>query len=965
MRFRATEDIQPNEEIFTHYGTRPTPPPSHPTARADIPYVPSPAGIHYFEQDNAGCLCATCEQLKRGGFAPKLKAEPAPFKRETTPTRKSTRTPAESVPGTGHELTAQRSIGNNARSHSPSSDSDSSTSSQPERRRNERRAVASPNLAKVQPRLVHPKLPPPPLYADDYEYDARKKVIKYVGCVAATRPKDRPKDRPKGRPSVTPSPLPQGAQAGKRTREEEPNSQSKRQRMSITTLTQTTSKGEKRTKTTTVLSSIERKTPLVPPKQPKTTTPSKSTFAPPARFVKPRSEDLSSSSQSAIEVITLDDTDGSTDEDQVASMLVQGGAGSRTGASFRAGSDSKPGQKESEVWGKGGAGPPTPRSPSPGVGHGKWGRPGRTEKGQAPADDGSPTPGGTGDGTASGAGQNGGALPAGENGGASRAPATSSGLGLGPNGGGIGGGAGGDEGEDREDRKPLRPYVASPVDLETSVEPEMQVDDTPDAVAGPSIDTTSTSVVGFGLPSPVLSSTGRDETDQEAARLLLAMGALFGSSSASTASTRTTFPASSSTTSVDDSGSAKSQLSAKAKGKRRATDGPATLEANTLKPERTNRRRSHLDEPSSGRSSLSPAGSGRSSADKRRVSQLGSGSGSTSASRSASGSRSPAPRPSPPPPVEGARGTRRSAPIKGGVHDLLSTPEVANVAGTFDARTGKYLSARRSASVGSGLASVALGVDDLTLRGQAEVESKPMDVEATPVVKAAAPKKPKSRQSSGPLNVPTVKAAAVTAAPSTRKPLVTTQSAPAVVPARASGRSTRSSFPMDATALDQLLHAPGAVGGSGYDLATGKYLPLRHKPDPTAPSPPLALSARPSTPQPTIYAASGTAVPAAAVSPAAAAAASAALFSAAGRSTRRTRPIDVPLEVLVRDPAVMGVAGAWDAARGRYVMPRRGGGVGRKVEVRVEVGEGLEGIGGGVGNGEAAAAPTQEAKQAV
>ncbi|PRQ74646.1 hypothetical protein AAT19DRAFT_14999, partial [Rhodotorula toruloides] len=38
MTFKVLEDIKKDEEIFTHYGE------------------------HYFEKDNAACLCATCEQ---------------------------------------------------------------------------------------------------------------------------------------------------------------------------------------------------------------------------------------------------------------------------------------------------------------------------------------------------------------------------------------------------------------------------------------------------------------------------------------------------------------------------------------------------------------------------------------------------------------------------------------------------------------------------------------------------------------------------------------------------------------------------------------------------------------------------------------------------------------------------------------------------------------------------------------
>jgi hypothetical protein len=38
MAFKVVEDIQADEEIFTHYGE------------------------HYFDVNNAGCLCATCQK---------------------------------------------------------------------------------------------------------------------------------------------------------------------------------------------------------------------------------------------------------------------------------------------------------------------------------------------------------------------------------------------------------------------------------------------------------------------------------------------------------------------------------------------------------------------------------------------------------------------------------------------------------------------------------------------------------------------------------------------------------------------------------------------------------------------------------------------------------------------------------------------------------------------------------------
>ena len=906
----------------------------HPADQADIRLR---AGLHYFEQNNAGCLCATCEQLSRGGFTPKLKPEPVPFKRETTPTRKSTRVPNELAPGTGHELTAQRSIRTTAvRSRSPSSDSDSSTSSRPERRRNERRAVATPDPFRTRPRLVQPKLPPPALYEDDYEYDARKKTIKYVGLVAAAKLKDRP--------ATTPSPLP--VQPRKRARDDEPPAEQPRsRRMSVLTVTQTAAKLDKRIKTVqTVVSSVEKRQPLVSPKQPKAVTPSRSSFAPPAEAL------ANSSSWGEIEIVTLEDTDGSADEDQVALMLVarsRSSASIRDLAGFRAGSDSMPAEKESAFP----ALPPTPRSSSPTR---PWGS--RSESGRGPGDAGSPTPAQSNGGPGAGAGQNGSAAGNDGTGDEPDRPPVSLGLGLGSSGGlGAGGGAGGDGGDDGEDRKPFKPYVASPIDVDPEQVEQIEVDATPSGADGSSTSSGVASTSESGLLTPAISASGRDETDQEAARLLLAMGALFGSSSASTSSAKTTIPTSSSTASLDDSASAKSQLSTKAKGKRRATDGPTTLgliDVAKAEASRTNRRRSHLDEPSSGRSSLSPAGSGRSSTNKGRVSQLGSAAGS----RSASGSRSP--RPTPPPPPEGARGTRRSAPIKGGVHDLLNTPEVANVAGTYDPQTGKYLSARRSASVGSGLgrafsaeAPPLAGGSTAARASDSEVKS---NVAADALTSKASLKRPKSRASSGSLNGP----AGAAAAPPARKPLVATKSAPAAspAPARSSGRSTRSSFPMDGTALDQLLHAPGAVGGSGYDVATGKYLPLRHKSG-LAGSPTAELAA--TSWAGVAYAANGTITPRAELSPAVAAATSAAILSSSTRSTRQSRPIGIPLQALMRDPAVASVTGAWDEAQKKYVMPKRAQG---RRSVSASASPAVQASGGEGGSvGEGAGVPTGEA----
>jgi SET domain-containing protein len=63
MMFKVMEDIQPNEQLFTDYGKFPL--------FLDITFGLADqfslcsfsfSGDNYFEDDNAACLCSTCEQ---------------------------------------------------------------------------------------------------------------------------------------------------------------------------------------------------------------------------------------------------------------------------------------------------------------------------------------------------------------------------------------------------------------------------------------------------------------------------------------------------------------------------------------------------------------------------------------------------------------------------------------------------------------------------------------------------------------------------------------------------------------------------------------------------------------------------------------------------------------------------------------------------------------------------------------
>ncbi|CEQ39589.1 SPOSA6832_01139 [Sporobolomyces salmonicolor] len=238
MSFKVLEDIEKDEEIFTHYGA------------------------HYFEMDNASCLCATCEQLKQGAFAPvssrAKKAIPASPKPDAPPSRSrrasspgpgprrtSARTsllpppnynenahvePVASGSGSGHTLTAQRSLsrartGSLARSSSLSSLSSrtpSVRSRPPPSRINPTRGSPSVvDTLRAQPRIVvQPKLPPPPGYAMDYTWDAKKNVARYIGPLYSVCDEDKRKKQ-KGSAALSRSAsAPSVVSLGKRKRAE-------------------------------------------------------------------------------------------------------------------------------------------------------------------------------------------------------------------------------------------------------------------------------------------------------------------------------------------------------------------------------------------------------------------------------------------------------------------------------------------------------------------------------------------------------------------------------------------------------------------------------------------------------------------------------------------------------------------------------------------------------------------------
>ncbi|KAM0752373.1 hypothetical protein T439DRAFT_206708 [Meredithblackwellia eburnea MCA 4105] len=167
MAFVAIEDIEADEQLFTDYGQ------------------------HYFEENNAACMCSSCEQHGRGAFSkvtkPVKPAKPAP------PPRSSISRRTSRGGGSGHELTAQRSLsrstsradssspGPQSRNPSPSG----SSAADQEKRRSERATAPAIDPLRIGKRIVHPRLPPPPGYKKDYEWDNKKKVAKYIGLTVS------------------------------------------------------------------------------------------------------------------------------------------------------------------------------------------------------------------------------------------------------------------------------------------------------------------------------------------------------------------------------------------------------------------------------------------------------------------------------------------------------------------------------------------------------------------------------------------------------------------------------------------------------------------------------------------------------------------------------------------------------------------------------------------------------------
>ncbi|GAA5921706.1 hypothetical protein JCM3775_001776 [Rhodotorula graminis] len=178
MAFKVLEDVAKDEELFTHYGE------------------------HYFEHDNASCLCATCEQLKQGAFAPaRPRAVAAVKPRASSPTPASRRSRRASTiaapdynearPSTSTSAAAAaaapragRAAGLSRSASTPTLSARAPARPRPRSSRmNPTRGELSPaDALRGQPRLiVQPKLAPPPGYARDYDWDPKKRVARYKG----------------------------------------------------------------------------------------------------------------------------------------------------------------------------------------------------------------------------------------------------------------------------------------------------------------------------------------------------------------------------------------------------------------------------------------------------------------------------------------------------------------------------------------------------------------------------------------------------------------------------------------------------------------------------------------------------------------------------------------------------------------------------------------------------------------
>ncbi|GAA5893490.1 SET domain-containing protein [Sporobolomyces salmoneus] len=187
MTFKVVEDIKKDEELFTHYGA------------------------HYFETDNAACLCATCEQLKQGAFTPTNKRQivepetPEPAspvvsraRRNSSPgpgpSRSSSR--ASRLPPVNYDenapvastsasaVLAQRAVPSSTSRTRSSSVGSSKIRPRPPSSRTMpvRGALSVVDALRGKPRLiVQPKLAPPPGYSNHYVWDNRTRIAKYTG----------------------------------------------------------------------------------------------------------------------------------------------------------------------------------------------------------------------------------------------------------------------------------------------------------------------------------------------------------------------------------------------------------------------------------------------------------------------------------------------------------------------------------------------------------------------------------------------------------------------------------------------------------------------------------------------------------------------------------------------------------------------------------------------------------------
>ncbi|BGP16620.1 hypothetical protein JCM10213_000464 [Rhodosporidiobolus nylandii] len=266
MTFKVVEDIAKDEELFTHYGD------------------------HYFDENNASCLCATCEQLGQGAFAPARpkkatqSQQPHATASPVGPSRRSARATAminydesdEAPPvasGSGHSVTAQRSLRTGlSRSSSTSALSSTTPASPRERRtpgsRTNPSRVSAIDLLRGQPRtVVQKKLIPPPGYQQDYWWDTRKHLAEYCGpttCPAdalAEKAKPKPKSQTTGmtrsasapsgfkrRRSASDSPAPSASQGKGKARESADSPAPKRARPSLVQNLKTARLGERSSK---------------------------------------------------------------------------------------------------------------------------------------------------------------------------------------------------------------------------------------------------------------------------------------------------------------------------------------------------------------------------------------------------------------------------------------------------------------------------------------------------------------------------------------------------------------------------------------------------------------------------------------------------------------------------------------------------------------------------------------------